>query len=185
MFLHARSPVLQLVGVKAVPGPASSLPVPVASSSRGPKAQENGAACVGSLPTVKRLGFASDFLGSHCFPHLASRLSRLWSLPCSSHDSFCGGWISSPFRPPALDEEWPLPGCLGDSDRMDPKNRNPNWDRWGPKDAPQGSQSWGKIWNLSWRLKTGTGKSDGKEEIPVSTPGDGGQPSILKTPLSF
>jgi hypothetical protein len=121
-------------------------------------------------------------LGSHSFPHLASRLSRLWSLPCSSRDSFCGGWISSPFRPPALAKDWPLPGRLGDSGRMDPKNRNPNWDRWGPKDAPQGSQSWGKNRNLSWRLKTGSGKPDGKDDIPVSTPGDGGQPGILKTP---
>jgi hypothetical protein len=39
----------------------------------------------------------------------------------------------------------------------------------------------GKNQNLSWRLKPGTGKSDGKEDIPVSTPGDGGQPGILKT----
>jgi hypothetical protein len=65
---------------------------------------------------------------------------------------------------------------------MDPKNRNPNWDRWGPKDAPQGSQSWGKNRSLSWRLKTGSGKPDGKDDIPISTPGDGGQPGILKTP---
>jgi hypothetical protein len=65
---------------------------------------------------------------------------------------------------------------------MDPKNRNPNWDRWGPKDAPQGSQSWGKNRSLSWRLKTGSGKPDGKDDIPISTSGDGGQPGILKTP---
>jgi hypothetical protein len=139
----------------AVPGPASSRLAPVAPSSRSPKKQAVGAACVGRFPTGTRLGFAADFLGSHSFPHLASRLSRLWSLPCSSRDSFCGGWISSPFRPPALAEEWPLPGRSGDSGQMDPKNRNLDWDRWGPKDAPQGSQSWGKNQNLSWRLKTG------------------------------
>jgi hypothetical protein len=123
-----------------------------------------------------------DFLGSHSFPHLASRLSRLWSLPSSSRGSFYGGWISSPLRSPALGEEWPLPSRSSVPDQMDPKNRNPNWDRWGPKEAPQGSQSWGKNRNLSWRLKTGSGKPDGKDDIPAPTPGDVGQPGILKTP---
>jgi hypothetical protein len=93
-----------------------------------------------------------------------------------------GGWISSPFRPPSLGEEWPLPGRSSVSAPMDSKNRNPNWDRWGPKEVPQGSQSWGKNRNLSWRLKTGSRKPDIKEDIPVSTPGDAGQPGILKTP---
>jgi hypothetical protein len=136
----------------------------------------------GRSPSGTLVGFPIDFLGSHSFPHLASRLSRLWSLPGSSRDSFCGGWISSPFRPPSLGEEWPLPGRSGVSALMDSKNRNPNWDRWGPKEAPQGSQSWGKNRNLSWRLKSGSGKSEVKEDITVSTPGDAVLPGILKTP---
>jgi hypothetical protein len=106
----------------------------------------------------KSLGFPPNFVGSHSFPHFASRLSRLWSLPFSTRSSFCGGWFSSPFRPPEVVEEWPLPDRSAAPHQMDPKNRNPNWDRWGPKDAPQGSQSWGKNRRLSWCLKPGTGK---------------------------
>jgi hypothetical protein len=88
------------------------------------------------------LGFPSDFIGAHSFPYFVSFLSRLWSLPCSSRSSFSGGWFSSPFRPPAVEEEWPLPGRASAVLRMDLKGRNPSWERWGQK-APQGSQSWG------------------------------------------
>jgi hypothetical protein len=42
----------------------------------------------GGLSSGKRLGFPPDFVGSHSFPHFTSRLSRLWSLPCSSRSSF-------------------------------------------------------------------------------------------------
>jgi hypothetical protein len=133
------------------------------------------------LSSGKRLGFPPDFVGSHSFPHFVSHLSRLWSLPCSSRSSFCSGWFSSPFRPPAIAEEWPLPGLSAAPLPMDPKNRNPNWDRWGPKEAPQGSQSWGKNRSLSWRLKPGTGKPKNKDDIPISSSDDGGQTSILKT----
>jgi hypothetical protein len=73
-----------------VPGPSSLRPVPVASSSCGPQLQEVGAAYAGSLHSGTRLGFPVDFLGSHSFPHLASRLSRLWSLPSLSRGSFYG-----------------------------------------------------------------------------------------------
>jgi hypothetical protein len=66
--------------------------------------------------------------------------------------------------------------------KMDPKGQNPNWDRWGQKEAPQGSQSWNKNRNLSWRLKPNLGKSDIKEDIVTSSSGDGGQSGILKTP---
>jgi hypothetical protein len=83
-----------------------------------------------------------------------------------------------------VDEEWPLPGCSSASRRMDPKNRNPNWDRWGPKDAPQGSQSWGKNRSLSGRLKPVTGKPENKDDILTSSSGDGGQSGILN-PLQF
>jgi hypothetical protein len=166
----------------AAPGSSPLHPVRVGAYACGPLLQERGVACSGRLPSGTRLGFPVDFLGSHSFPHLASRLSRLWSLPSSSRESFCGGWISSPLRPPSLGEEWPLPGRSGVSAPMDSKNRNPNWDRWGPKEVPQGSQSWGKNRNLSWRLKSGSGKPEIKEDIPVSTPGDAGQPGILKTP---
>jgi hypothetical protein len=107
----------------------------------------------GEASSGKSLGFPPNFVGSHSFPHFASCLSRLWSLPCSSRSSFCGGWFSSPFRPPEIFEEWPLPGRSAASHRIDPKNRNPNWDRWGPKEAPQGAQSWGKNRSLSWHLK--------------------------------
>jgi hypothetical protein len=165
-------------GARTDPGPSPSLPSPVVSSSRGPERQEVGAAQDGRLPSGTHLGFPSDYVGSHSFPHLASCLSRLWSLPCSSRASFCGGWFSSPFRPPVAAKEWPLPGRSVAPVQMDPKNRNPNWDRWGP----QGSQSWGKNRSLSWRLKTGSGKPDGKEDIMISSSGDGGQPGILKTP---
>jgi hypothetical protein len=152
------------------------------SASLGPERRVDASACGGGLSSGKRLGFPPDFVGSHSFPHFASRLSRLWSLPCSSRSSFCGGWFSSPFRPPAIVEEWPLPGLSAAPLRMDPKNRNPNWDRWGPKEAPQGSQSWGKNRSLSWRLKPGSGKPENKDDIPISSSGDGGQTGILKTP---
>jgi hypothetical protein len=157
-------------------------PSPLRADASGPLLQGSGEACVGRRPSGTRLGFPVDFIGSHSFPHLASRLSRLWSLPSSSRGSFCGGWFSSPFRPPALGEEWPLPGRSGVSAPMDSKSQNPNWDRWGPKEGPQGSQSWGKNRNLSWRLKPGSGKPVIKDDFPASNPGDAGQPGILKTP---
>jgi hypothetical protein len=163
-------------------GPSSPRPGRVVALEGGPLLQERGVSCEGRRSSGSQVGFPIDFLGSHSFPHLASRLSRLWSLPSSSRESFCGGWISSPFRPPSLGEEWPLPGRSGVSAPMDSKNRNPNWDRWGPKEAPQGSQSWGKNRNLSWRLKTGSGKSEIKDDVPVPTPGDAGLPGILKPP---
>jgi hypothetical protein len=87
------------------------------------------------------LGFPPDFVGSYSFLHLASLLSRLWSLPSSVRSSFHGGWFESPIRPPLVEEEWPpLPRSVSVLN-MDPKGRNPNWGRWGQKDAPQGSQS--------------------------------------------
>jgi hypothetical protein len=57
------------------------------------------------------LGFPSDFVGSHSFPHLASSLSRLWSLPSSIRASFRGGWFESLIRPPLVDEEWSALSC--------------------------------------------------------------------------
>jgi hypothetical protein len=78
------------------------------------------------ITTSKDVGFPPDFIGAHSFPHLASFLSRLWSLLCSSHSNFSGGWFSSPFRPHVVDEEWPLSGRSSATLRMDPKNRNPN-----------------------------------------------------------
>jgi hypothetical protein len=156
------------------------------SSSLGPERQTVEAARDGRFSLGTRLGFPSDYVGSHSFPHLASHLSRLWSLSCSSRASFCGGWFSSPFRPPTIAEVWPFSGLSAAPLQMDPKNCNPNWDRWGPKEASQGSQSWGKNWSLSWRLKPGSGKPESKDDIPISSSGDGGQPGILKTlPLPF
>jgi hypothetical protein len=152
------------------------------SAPLGPERRADASASDGGLSSGKRLGFPPDFVGSHSFPHFASRLSRLWSLSCLSRSSFCGGWFSSPFRLPAIAEEWPLLGLFAAPLRMDPKNRNPNWDCWGPKDAPQGSQSWGKNRSLSWRLKPGIGKPENKDDIPISSSGDGDQAGILKTP---
>jgi hypothetical protein len=86
----------------------------------------DASACGRGFSSGKELGFPPDFVGSHSFPHFASLLSRLWSLPSSSRSSFSGGWYSSSFRPPVVDEEWPLPGRSSASHRMDPKNRNPN-----------------------------------------------------------
>jgi hypothetical protein len=128
------------------------------------------------------LGFPSDFIGSHSFPHLASSLSRLWSLPSSFRASFRGGWFESPIRPPLVDEEWLALSRAVLVSKMDPKGRNPNWDRWNQKENLQGSQSWNKIRNPSWRLKPILGKSDVKEDIGASSADEGGHTSILKTP---
>jgi hypothetical protein len=95
------------------------------------------------------LGFPPDHVGAHSFPHFASFLSRLWSLPSSVRSSFRGGWFAYPIRPPVVEEEWPPLGRAASVSRMDPKGRNPSWDRWGPKDVRQGSQTWGKNRNLS------------------------------------
>jgi hypothetical protein len=126
------------------------------------------------------LGFPSDHVGAHSFPHFVF-LSRLWSLLSSVRSSYNGGWFVSLIRPPVAEEQWPLLGHVASVLKMDPKGRNPNWDRWGPKDVPQGSQSWGKNRNLTWRLKPNLGKSDNKEDILTSS-GDGGQSGILKSP---
>jgi hypothetical protein len=81
-----------------------------------------------------------------------------------------------------VEEEWPLPGRAFAVSRMDPKGRNPSWDRWGQKEVLQGSQTWGKNRNLSWRLKSAPGKAENKEDIMTSSSGDGGQSGILKSP---
>jgi hypothetical protein len=82
-------------------------------------------------PSNTALGFPSDFVGSYSFLHLASSLSRVWSLSSSVRSSFHGGWFESLIRPPLVEEEWsPLPR-LASVLKMDPKGRNPNWDRWG------------------------------------------------------
>jgi hypothetical protein len=95
---------------------------------------------------TSRLGFPLDFIGSHSFPHCAAFLSHLWSLPVSARSSFSGGWCVSSFRPLVVEEEWPRLGSGGfrspsKDSAMDPKSKNPQnpqWDRWGPKENPQG-----------------------------------------------
>jgi hypothetical protein len=119
---------------RCVHGPwAASLALPrtVRSSGRSPSVVAQGvtrdeSARGGGSSSGKSLGFSPNFVGSHSFPHFASRLSCLWSLPFSSRSSFSGGWFSSPFRPPEVVEEWPLPGRSAAPHQMDPKNRNPN-----------------------------------------------------------
>jgi hypothetical protein len=139
------------------------------------------AATFEASPFQSRLGFAPDFVGSYSFPHCAAFLSCLWSLPVSSRSDFHGGWCVTSFRPPVPEEEWPRLGSgfvrnsknLGE---MDPKNKNipnPSWDRWGQKDSAQGSQSWNRNHNLSWRLKSQMGKADPQEGLMSSSSGDG------------
>jgi hypothetical protein len=173
------------------PAPCALRSIPSSRTSRAggsPDEKISGAAQNASRPSPHgavspstALGFPSDFVGSYFFPHLASSLSRLWSLPSSVSSSFHGGWFESPIRPPLVEVEWPPLPRLASLLKMDPKGRNPNWDRWGKKEAPQGSQSWNKNRNLSWRLKPNLGKFDIKEDI-VTSSGDGGQSGILKTP---
>jgi hypothetical protein len=139
----------------------------LAVGNHAPDGSPFGAAQNSSLPSHRSevrssctmLGFPSDFVGSHSFPHLAYSLSWLWSLPSLFRSSFRGGWFESPIRPPLVEEEWSVLSREVVT-KMDLKGRNPNWDRWNQKDAPQGSQSWNKNRNLSWRLKPNLGKSD-------------------------
>jgi hypothetical protein len=94
------SAVLRPPAARSVGGVASG-PSPLRperADACGPQLQEIGEACSGRLLSGTRLGFSVDFLGSHSFPHLASRLSRLWSLPSLSRESFCGGGGGSPLR---------------------------------------------------------------------------------------
>jgi hypothetical protein len=56
-------------------------------------------------PSSTALGFPSDFVGSYSFSHLASSLSRLWSLSSSVRSSFHSGWFESLIRPPLVEEE--------------------------------------------------------------------------------
>jgi hypothetical protein len=151
-------------------------------------------------PSQSRLGFAPDFVGSDSFPHCASFLSRLWSLPVSSRSDFHGGWCVTSFRPPVPEEEWPRLGSgfardIKNLGLMDSKNKNipnPSWDRWGQKDSGQGSQSWTQNRNLSWRLKPQMGKADPHEGLMSSSSGDGTQsgnpilsPTSLKKEIDF
>lgn len=77
-----------------------------------------------------RLGFPSDFVGLHSFPHCAAFLSRLWSLPVSYRSGFHGGWRVTSLRPPVVEEEWSQLGLGGfwgspSTGVMDPKNKTP------------------------------------------------------------
>jgi hypothetical protein len=78
--------------------------------------------------TGNALGFPPDFVGSYSFLHLASSLSRLWSLSSSVRFSFHGGWFESSIRPLVVEEEWPPLPRVASVLKMDPKGRNPNWD---------------------------------------------------------
>jgi hypothetical protein len=151
-------------------------------------------------PSQSRLEVAPDFVGSISFPHCAAFLSRLWSLPVSARSDFHGGWCVTSFRPPISEEEWPRLGSgfardVKNLGVMDPKNKNipnPSWDRWGQKDSGQGSQSWTRNRNLSWRLKPQMGKADPQEGLMSSSSGDGNQsgnpilsPTSLKKEIDF
>jgi hypothetical protein len=143
---------------------------------------------------TSRLGFPLDFIGSHSFPHCAAFLSHLWSLPVASQSSFSGGWCVSSFRPTVVEEEWPRLGSGGSrspskDSAMDPKSKNPQnpqWDRWGPKENPQGPQSWNRARNLSWKLKPTLGKAEQQEGLLSSSLGEGtqtGNPIVSPLPL--
>jgi hypothetical protein len=118
---------------------------------------------------------------SDSFPHCAAFLSRLWSLPVSTRSGFHGGWCVTSLRPPVSEEEWLRlgSGVVRSSKNlagMDPKNKNipnPSWDRWGQKDSAQGSQSWNRNRNMSWRLKPQAGKSEPQDGLMSSSSGDG------------
>jgi hypothetical protein len=107
-----------------------SLPSSLVSGASGsPGENLSGAAQKTSLLSPRgavrssctELRFPLDFVGSYSFPHLASSLSRLWSLPSSVRSSFHGGWFESPICPPLVEEEWsPLPRSVSVS-KMDPK----------------------------------------------------------------
>jgi hypothetical protein len=93
------------------------------------------------VDSISRLGFPLDHVGSHSFPHCTAFLSRLWSLPVSSHSSFNGGWCVTSLRPSVVEEEW---SRLGTGDfrgssppsMMDPKSKNPQSDRWDQRENP-------------------------------------------------
>lgn len=134
----------------------------------------------------RELGFPSDLIGSHSFPHFVVFLSRLWSLPASSRSSYRGGWYSSSLHPPMVDEEWSRLGRCSMSSLMDQKNRNPNWDRWGQKDLAQGSQSWGGKPQSQLAIEAlSPGKSESKEDIMTSSSGDGGHSGNPKSACLF
>jgi hypothetical protein len=93
-----------------------------------------------------------------------------------------------------IEEEWSRLGSGGFLSplmvaMMDPKNKNPQnpqWDCWGPKENPQGSQSWNRNRNLSWRLKPALGKSEHHEGLMSSSSGEGiqsGNPIISPSAL--
>jgi hypothetical protein len=92
-----------------------------------------------------------------------------------------------------VEEEWLWLGSGGfqgsKDSAMDSKNKNPQnhqWDRWGPKENPQGSQSWNRARNLSWRLKPALRKPDHPEGLMSSSSGKGiqsGNPVI--SPLTL
>jgi hypothetical protein len=154
---------------------------------------------VSAVPNA-RLGFPPDFVGSHSFPRCAAFLSRLWSLPVSTRSGFHGGWCVTSLRPPVSEEEWPRLGSgavrssknLGGMDLKNKNIPNPSWDRWGQKDSAQGSQSWNRNRNMSWRLKPQAGKSDPQDGLMSSSSGDGIQsgnpilsPSSLKKEIDL
>jgi hypothetical protein len=140
------------------------------------------------------LGFPLDFVGAYSFPHCATFLSHLWSLPTSARCSFGGGWCVSSFCPPVVEEKWPRLGSgvfrsPSKISAMDSKGKNPQnsqWDRWGPMEKPQGPHSWNRTRNLSWKLKPNIGKSEQHEGVLSPHPGEGtqpGNPSVSPVPL--
>jgi hypothetical protein len=124
----------KLLGPTSSRAPSSRLGPLAAISSRSPGGISLGAAQKSSLlshcgavrSSCTELGFPPDFVGSHSFPHLASSLSRLWSLPSSFRSSFHGGWFESLIRPLLVEEEWSSLTREVSASKMDPKGRNPN-----------------------------------------------------------
>jgi hypothetical protein len=93
-----------------------------------------------------------------------------------------------------VEEEWPRLGSDGSrsplkDSAMDPKSKNPQnpqWDRWGPKENPQGPQSWNRARNLSWKLKPTLRKAEQQEGLLSPSPGEGtqtGNPIVSPLPL--
>jgi hypothetical protein len=98
-------------------------------------------------------------------------------------ESFSGGWRSIPFRPPDFG---PQPGGGGGelagetSEKMDPRLKPSQWDRWNSKEARNPPNAWGRHRNMSWRLRPSHVKSEG--EVIGSSSGDMNNPGNPKSP---
>jgi hypothetical protein len=134
---------------------------------------------------LNEVGFPPDLIGARSPEHLSVLLASLWALPTHKRESFSGGWRSIPFRPPDFG---PQPGGGGGggelagetSEKMDPRLKPSQWDRWNSKEARNPPNAWGRHRNMSWRLRPSHVKSEG--EVIGSSSGDMNNPGNSKSP---